>query len=164
MLSAAIWAFLHPDTLPMYSRNIRENHLRSIGKDTLKEVAQMLHDACGCKQPLFYVPISLAYRLAEKMEKKAAKTGGKPMMTRFAVYNLDRNNHFDYSKAERELGYHTRPYAETLRDEARWLVAAGKIKGNVHLDETPERGLSGKLLRLMKKRNRAQHVAAAGNA
>mgnify|MGYP002514481144 CR=1 FL=1 len=96
---------------------------------TLKEVAHMLHDACGCKQPLFYVPIALAYRLAASMEKKAAKTGEKPLMTKFAVYNLDRNNSFDYSKAERELGYHTRPYAETLRDEAIWLVKEGKIKG-----------------------------------
>ncbi len=102
---------------------------------TLKEVAHMLHDACGCKQPLFYVPIALAYRLAASMEKKAAKTGEKPLMTKFAVYNLDRNNSFDYSKAERELGYHTRPYAETLRDEAIWLVKEGKIKGNVRIAE-----------------------------
>ncbi len=76
----------------------------------------------------------MAYRLAAQMEKKAAKTGEKPLMTYFTVYNLDRNNCFDYSKAERELGYHTRPYAETLRDEARWLVAEGKIKGNVHIN------------------------------
>ena len=133
---------------------------------TLKEVAQMLHDACGCKQPLFYVPISMAYRLAEKMEKKAAKTGEKPMMTKFAVYNLDRNNHFDYSKAERELGYHTRPYAETLKDEARWLVAAGKIKGKVRLDETPERELTlkGKLLRIMRGHSRTQHLATVKSA
>lgn len=98
---------------------------------TLKEVARMLHDASGCKQPLFYVPIALAYQLAAQMEKKAAKTGEKPLMTNFAVYNLDRNNSFDYSKAERELGYHTRPYAETLRDEAAWLVKAGLVKGSV---------------------------------
>ena len=31
------------------------------------------------------------------------------MMTTFAVYNLARNNTFDYSKAEKELGYRTRP-------------------------------------------------------
>ena len=50
-------------------------------------------------------------------------------MTRFAVYNLARNNEFDYSKAQRELGYRTRPYEETLQDEARWLVAEGYIEG-----------------------------------
>ncbi len=53
-------------------------------------------------------------------------------MTSFAVYNLDRNNQFDYSKAERELGYHTRPYEETLRDEARWLAAEGYIENSNH--------------------------------
>ena len=94
---------------------------------TLKEVYQMLHDASGCKMPYFYVPLKMAYKLAAQMEKKAEKTGEKPMMTNFAVYNLDRNNQFDYSKAERELGYHTRPYAETLKDEAKWLVEGGYV-------------------------------------
>lgn len=50
------------------------------------------------------------------------------MMTNFAVYNLARNNQFDYSKAERELGYRTRPYEETLRDEAQWLMEEGYIE------------------------------------
>ena len=50
------------------------------------------------------------------------------MMTKFAVYNLARNNQFDSSKAERELGYHTRPYEETLRDEAKWLMEEGFCK------------------------------------
>lgn len=95
---------------------------------TLKEVCKMLHDASGCKTPYFYVPIGMAYRLAAQMEKKAQKTGEKPLMTNFAVYNLARNNRFDYSKAERELGYHTRPYAETLKDEAEWLVENGFVK------------------------------------
>lgn len=94
---------------------------------TLKEVCRMLHAASGCKMPYFYVPIGMAYKLAAQMEKKAQKTGEKPMMTNFAVYNLARNNQFDYSKAERELGYHTRPYEETLKDEAEWLAAEGYV-------------------------------------
>ena len=107
---------------------------------TLKEVCQMLHDASGCKMPLFYVPIRMAYMLAAQMEKRAAKTGEKPLMTNFAVYNLARNNSFDYSKAKRELGYSTRPYAETLADEAKWLVKEGHIKGAVaQTAEHPQR-------------------------
>ena len=97
---------------------------------TLKEMCKMLRDASGCKMPYFYVPIRMAYKLAAQMEKRAKKTGEKPLMTNFAVYNLARNNQFDYSKAERELGYHTRPYAETLRDEAEWLVAEGYIENS----------------------------------
>ena len=96
---------------------------------TLKEMCQILHDVCGCKKPYFYVPTRIAYRVAEQMEKRAERKGEKPVMTKFTVYSLARNNHFDYSKAERELGYHTRPYAETLKDEADWLVEEGFIKG-----------------------------------
>ena len=95
---------------------------------TMEEMCRMLHAASGCKTPYFYVPVSMAYKLADQMEKKAQKTGEKPMMTNFAVYNLARNNQFDYSKAQKELGYHTRPYAETLKDEAQWLMAEGFIE------------------------------------
>ena len=136
---------------------------------TLKEVVKMLHDACGCKQPLFYVPIAMPYRLAASMEKKAAKTGEKPLMTNFAVYNLDRNNSFDYSKAERELGYHTRPYSETLTDEARWLVEAGYIKGKVKVAEETkapviELTIPEKVTSVMADANLVQEVAEAKNA
>ena len=89
--------------------------------------------------PYVYVPIGMAYKLAAWMEKRAKKTGEKPLMTSFAVYNLDRNNQFDYSKAERELGYHTRPYEETLRDEARWLAAEGYIENSNHPGVKSER-------------------------
>ena len=46
----------------------------------------------------------------------------------FSVYNLARNNVFDYSKAQRELGYTTRPYQETIHDEVQWLIAEGLIE------------------------------------
>ncbi len=135
---------------------------------TLKEVAKMLHDACGCKQPLFYVPIAMAYRLAASMEKKAAKTGEKPLMTNFAVYNLDRNNSFDYSKAERELGYHTRPYSETLSDEARWLVAEGLVKGKVSVaagtQKVVELSIPEKVSSIVTDRGLVQQVATAESA
>ena len=45
----------------------------------------------------------------------------------FSVYNLARNNTFDSSKAKKELGYTTRSYEETVRDEVNWLKKEGKI-------------------------------------
>ncbi len=95
---------------------------------TFKEMCKDLQKVAGCRGPLFFVPIPMAYKIAKQMEKKAEKTGKKPLMTTFSVYNLDRNNAFDYSKAEKELGYHTRPYAETLRDMAEWLTEEGLVK------------------------------------
>jgi dihydroflavonol-4-reductase len=43
-------------------------------------------------------------------------------MTRFSVYNLARNNQYDYSKAKAELGYTTRSYAETAKDMIKFLI------------------------------------------
>ena len=40
-----------------------------------------------------------------------------------------RNNEFDYSKAENELGYTTRSYQETIHDEVQWMIAEGLIDG-----------------------------------
>jgi dihydroflavonol-4-reductase len=94
---------------------------------TLKEMCQILDRELHCGTCKAYLPLGMAKKMAAMLEKKAAKNGKQPLMTTFSVYNLDRNNSYDYSKAQRELGYRTRPYAETLRDEANWLKMAGKI-------------------------------------
>ena len=95
---------------------------------TLKEICQLLCAESGCKPLKFYLPLWLANFVAGILERQAKKKGTKPLMTTFSVYNLARNNAFDYSKAREELGYSVRPYAETIRDEVRWLSVAGKIK------------------------------------
>lgn len=95
---------------------------------TLKQLCTMLHDECDCATPRCYLPLPLAKLMAMSMEKKARKSGKKPMMTTFSVYNLARNNKFDYSKARTELGYRTRSYRDTLRDEVEWLVKEGLVK------------------------------------
>ena len=97
---------------------------------TLKEMCDMLHDECNAKQIKFYLPLDLADKIAAGLEKQAEKTGKMPLMTTFSVYNLARNNEFDYSKAENELGYTTRSYEETIHDEVQWMIAEGLIDGN----------------------------------
>lgn len=94
---------------------------------TLKEMCELLDKDLHCGTCKLYLPLGLAKLLAKQMEKKAEKTGKKALMTTFSVYNLERNNTFDYSRAKKELGYHTRSYAETLHDEAVWLKEEGKI-------------------------------------
>lgn len=94
---------------------------------TLKEICQMLSRESGCKPLKFYLPLGIANFFAKIMEKQAKKSGRKPLLTTFSIYNLARNNTFDYSKAKKELGYQTRSYAETIRDEVEWLKAEGKL-------------------------------------
>ena len=96
---------------------------------TLKEMCDMLHAECNAKQIKFYLPLDLADKIAAGLEKQAEKTGKMPLMTTFSVYNLARNNEFDYSKAENELGYTTRSYQETIHDEVQWMIAEGLIDG-----------------------------------
>lgn len=92
-----------------------------------KDFAKMVADEAGVKAPGFYLPIGMANLMAGIMEKRAKRKGTKPVMTKFSVYNLARNNCFDSSKAKRELGYTTRSYQETIRDEVMWLKKEGKI-------------------------------------
>lgn len=65
--------------------------------------------------------------MAKMMEKKAMKTGEKPALTSFSIYNLKKNNQFDSSKAKRELGYRTRSFEETVREEIQWLQKEGRF-------------------------------------
>ena len=97
---------------------------------TLKEMCDMLHAECNAMKIKFYLPLDLADKIAAGLEKQAEKTGKMPLMTTFSVYNLARNNEFDYSKAQKELGYTTRSYEETIHDEVRWMIAEGLIDGN----------------------------------
>ncbi len=96
---------------------------------TLKELCEMLHEECDAKKIGFYLPLGLANTIAKGLEKQAQVSGKKPMMTTFSVYNLARNNVFDYSKAKKELGYTTRSYQETIHDEVQWMVEEGLIAG-----------------------------------
>ena len=94
---------------------------------SFRDFCKLLNEESGCKPIKQFLPLGLAYKLAAFMEKMAAKSGKQPLMTTFSVYNLARNNSFDYSKAQRELGYTTRPYVETIRDEITWLKENGHI-------------------------------------
>ena len=94
---------------------------------TLKEMCDMLHAECNAKKIKFYLPLDLAEKIAAGLEKQAEKTGKMPLMTTFSVYNLARNNEFDCTKAQTELGYTTRPYEETIHDEVQWMIAEGLI-------------------------------------
>ena len=97
---------------------------------TLKEMCEMLQKECNAKKIAIYLPLDLADKIAQGLEKQAEKTGKKPLMTTFSVYNLARNNVFDYSKAQRELGYTTRSYQQTIHDEVQWMIEEGLIDGN----------------------------------
>lgn len=107
----------------------RKGECYILGNDAVsfRDFTKLVCEESRCKPVKFFLPLSIAAFIAGIMEKKAKKKGEKPLMTGFSVYNLARNNTFDSSKAKRELGYTTRSYRETLRDEIAWLRKSGKI-------------------------------------
>ncbi|MGM9769033.1 MAG: hypothetical protein ACI3Z0_11370 [Candidatus Cryptobacteroides sp.] len=94
---------------------------------SFKDFTRIVSDESGCKKVGFFLPGKLAYFIAKKMQKKAAKKGSKPQMTAYAVWNLMRNNVFSSEKAIRELGYHMRSYRETIHDQIQWFKSEGLI-------------------------------------
>ena len=101
---------------------------------SFKDFSNMLAKESKCKKMKLFIPISVANFLASMLEKQAKKKGTKPLMTTFSVYNLARNNTFDSTKAKKELGYKTRSYKETVRDQVVWLKREGKLNNlNINL-------------------------------
>lgn len=95
---------------------------------SFKKFAKMISkEAKNNKKVKLFLPIWLSNIIAKKMEKKSKKNGTKPLMTTFSVYNLARNNDFSSEKAKKELGYETRSYEITIKDEVKWLKERGLI-------------------------------------
>ena len=94
---------------------------------SFKKFCRLVQEEANCKKVSVFLPSWLANTLAKIMEKKAKKKGTKPLMTTFSVYNLTRNNEFDYTLSEKELNYSTRSYRKTIKDEIKWLKKEGKI-------------------------------------
>ena len=95
---------------------------------SFKKFAKMISkEAKNNKKVKLFLPIWISNLIAKKMEKKAKKNGTKPLMTTFSVYNLARNNDFSSEKAKKELGYETRSYEITIKDEVKWLKERGLI-------------------------------------
>lgn len=93
---------------------------------TFSEFTKLIAEEAHCGHPHLFLPKCVANFMADAATKKAAKDGSKPLITRYEVYNLTRNNSYDPSKAEKELGYTSRPCRETIHDEIVWLREMGK--------------------------------------
>jgi len=94
---------------------------------TMQKMFHLISTFTGAKEVKMILPAGAA-KLLGKLSDHSEKITKKPAsMTSYAVYNLTRNNVFDCSKAERELGFHTRPFAETIVDTVKWLARENKI-------------------------------------
>lgn len=113
---------------------IMGNELVGIG-----DIFKMVSRLTGCKEVKTILPIPVAKVLSAVMSFVSKLTGKPPMLTSYAIYNLDRNNAFDSKKAAKELGYKTRPFEESINDTILWLAEEGKLK---HSEEAKQHCLT----------------------
>ncbi len=98
------------------------------GQDvTLRAMLGEIARIVGHKPPTISIPRWPLFPMAYCNEAVARLTGGDPFLTVDSLKMAAHNMYYSSAKAERELGYRARPYAEALADAIYWFRAAGKI-------------------------------------
>ena len=90
----------------------------------LTEIARLT----GRRAPRLKLPRAPLYPLAAAAEAFARVASREPFLTRDALRMSAHRMFFSSAKAERELGYRTRPYVEGLRDAIDWFREAGYLR------------------------------------
>lgn len=93
-------------------------------KDMLAEIARQT----GRKPPTTQLPTAPLYPLAVVFEAVGRLTGKEPMLTVDALKMAGHRMFFSSAKAERELGYHARPWPEAIADALSWFRAEGYLR------------------------------------
>jgi dihydroflavonol-4-reductase len=95
-------------------------------------LADMLADIAGIvgrRSPRFRVPRAVAVSVAYAAEATAWFTGREPFATLDGIRMAEHHMFFTAAKAERDLGFHARPYREALVDAISWFRQAGYLDG-----------------------------------
>jgi dihydroflavonol-4-reductase len=87
----------------------------------LQEIAQL----CGRKAPTLRLPVAAIWPVALVAEAVGRATGREPFVTLDGLRMARKKMFFTSAKAERELGYRSRPAAAGLADAVAWFRAAG---------------------------------------
>jgi dihydroflavonol-4-reductase len=101
-----------------------------LGGDNLS-LAQILTEIAtiaGRPPPRLKLPRAPLYPLAAATEALAWATGKEPLLTLDGLRMSKKRMYFTSAKAERELGYHARPYVDGLRDAVEWFRKAGYLR------------------------------------
>jgi dihydroflavonol-4-reductase len=91
---------------------------------SMKELGEAIYHAGGAKPPVFMAPFSLALAGAGILNIMTSGRGEAKLFTPVSLVSL-RHGHrnISHEKAGRQLGYHPRPFEETVADTVRWFKA-----------------------------------------
>ncbi len=92
---------------------------------TLQEIFGIIAECARRRPPNVRLPLNVVAPLAYVAEAFAALTGRAPLLTRDSVRMARKHMFFSSAKAERELGYRSRPARAAIADAVRWFEDAG---------------------------------------
>jgi dihydroflavonol-4-reductase len=93
-------------------------------RDMLGEIARRV----GRRPPMLRLPRTMMFPIAYGAEALARITGREPFVTTTGLRLAKDHMFFTSAKAERELGYRARPYAEAIADAIDWFRARGYLR------------------------------------
>jgi dihydroflavonol-4-reductase len=98
------------------------------GQDaSLSEILATIAGQIGRRPPRIKIPRAAVYPVALVAQQIANRTGREPFITVDGLRMSKNRMFFTAAKAERELGFHARPYAEGIRDAIAWFREAGYL-------------------------------------
>lgn len=95
---------------------------------SLPDLAHVAATVTGARVPKLVMPLGLANLFAPAAEAAATLLRAEPLYTAESLMALRSNVRFDHGKAQRDLGYTTRPVVNTLRDAYAWFATRGQLR------------------------------------
>ena len=95
---------------------------------SLSEILGVVAEQTGRPPPRIKIPRAAVYPIAYAAEAIANRTGREPFITVDGLRMSKKRMFFTAAKAERELGYRARPYAEGIKDAIAWFRQAGRLR------------------------------------
>jgi len=103
---------------------------------SLRDVAALVEPITGVPAPGFVCPMWLAQIGAPFITAFDRLAGKRPLYTSVSLQALRDNREISHQKATEELGYHPRPFRETVIDTLRWFEESGLITRPLRLPPT----------------------------
>jgi dihydroflavonol-4-reductase len=94
---------------------------------SLSEILATIAQQIGRPPPRLKIPRAVVFPVAVMAGAMARGTGREPFVTVEGLRMSKNRMFFTAAKAERELGFRARPYAEGIRDAIEWFREAGRL-------------------------------------
>ena len=106
---------------------IGERYILGGQNASLSDILATVAQQTGRRAPRVKLPRGAIYPVAYVAEALARRSGREPFVTVDGLRMSKNRMFFTSAKAERELGYRARPYAEGIKDAIAWFKKAGRL-------------------------------------